>query len=86
MFSAMKNGFRRAREERGLSQASLATLSGVSQNNISELETGANANPTWQVLSSIAFALGVTPQELLPPIRKRIPDPVRRRRAKREAA
>lgn len=60
------NTFRKARKRLGLTQQDLASRCGVSQNAISDLETGRNTNPTWQVLSAVARVLESTPEQLLP--------------------
>jgi transcriptional regulator with XRE-family HTH domain len=48
----------RFRTELGLSQAELATASGLAVQTIQGLEQGARANPSFQTLQSIAEALG----------------------------
>jgi transcriptional regulator with XRE-family HTH domain len=53
-----------AREVRGLSQESLADLSGLSRTFISEIERG-NASPTLDVLIRISNGLGVKLSELI---------------------
>lgn len=55
---------RMAREVRGLSQESLADLSGLSRTFISEIERG-NASPTLDVLIRISNGLGVKLSELI---------------------
>lgn len=79
----LQNAFRRARQRRGLSQVELATLVGVSQPTISQLERGVTLDPSWGLLSAIAFRLDVTPQQLMPPRRRLTP---RRLQRKSEAA
>lgn len=63
------NAFRKARKRLGLTQQQVASFAGVTQNTISELESGHNTNPTWDVLSGVARALESTPEALLPPRR-----------------
>lgn len=50
---------KRLREERGLSQASLAEISGVPRPTIAHLESG-QANPTLSVVTRVARALDVS--------------------------
>jgi transcriptional regulator with XRE-family HTH domain len=61
---------RRIRLERGLTQEQLAERSGFTQGYISELELG-RRNPTVVSLFELADALGVTPIDLLTPLRTR---------------
>lgn len=53
------------RHHRGLSQAELATKSFLSQSTISDIETG-KASPTLRQLESLAEALEIPIQQLLP--------------------
>lgn len=53
------------REAAGLTQAALAARSKVSRATIANLERGANANPTLDVITKLAVALGVTADVLL---------------------
>jgi transcriptional regulator with XRE-family HTH domain len=53
------------REQRGLSQAALATRVKVTQPYITMLESGAFRNPTLDVLKKLAKALKVTVAELV---------------------
>jgi transcriptional regulator with XRE-family HTH domain len=62
-----RTAFYTARDAAGLTQVELARLSGVAQGVISDLETGRNTNPTWDVLSKIAQVLGVRPEQLIKP-------------------
>lgn len=55
---------RRLREERGLSQQSMAKLSGIPRPTWASLESGA-ANPTLAVLNRVAAALQVSIEELI---------------------
>jgi transcriptional regulator with XRE-family HTH domain len=59
---------KRLREERGLSQQQMATLSGVPRPTWASLESG-SANPTLAVLSKVAGALQVSIEELIGPPR-----------------
>jgi transcriptional regulator with XRE-family HTH domain len=59
---------RRLREARGLSQAQMATLSGIPRPTWASLESG-DANPTLSVLSRAAAALSVSIEELIGPPR-----------------
>lgn len=52
----LKNRLREARTERGLSQAELAALVGVSRNTISSIETG-QFNPTAKLALVLCIAL-----------------------------
>ena len=52
----LKNRLREARSERGLSQAQLAALVGVSRNTISSIETG-QFSPTAKLALVICIAL-----------------------------
>lgn len=51
---------RTKRKEIGLSQAHLASLAGISQSAISELETGESKMPSAEALQGLAKALRVT--------------------------
>jgi transcriptional regulator with XRE-family HTH domain len=59
---------RQLREARHLTQAQLATLSGVPRPTLAHLETG-GANPTLAVLTRVSAALSVSLEELLGPPR-----------------
>ena len=52
----LKNNLKEARAERGLSQAELAQLVGVSRNTISSIETG-QFNPTAKLALILCIAL-----------------------------
>ena len=52
----LKNNLKAARAERGLSQAELAQLVGVSRNTISSIETG-QFNPTAKLALILCIAL-----------------------------
>lgn len=60
------NAVRVARKRKGLTQQELARRAGTTQVNISELETGANGNPSWALVGRVARALGVEPSRLIP--------------------
>ena len=53
----LKNRLKEARGEKGLSQAALAALVGVSRNTISSIETG-QFNPTAKLALILCVALG----------------------------
>lgn len=53
------------RSSKGLSQARLARLSGVSTNYVGDIENGKQTNPTVRVLLAISKALGVPPGALI---------------------
>ena len=48
-----------AREAAGLTLAQVAKQTGLAEETLSRLETGAATNPTWQTLGRIAVAVGV---------------------------
>ena len=54
------------REDAGLTQSALARAIGSSQSAISQIEAG-DRNPSYEMLRSIAEALGVTPAYLVGP-------------------
>lgn len=60
------NKFRAARKAAGLSQKEAARKAGIAQSVISDLETGTNTNPTWEVLSKLCRLYKKRPDELLP--------------------
>ena len=59
----LKNSLRAARKERGLSQAQLAEMTGVSRNTISSIETG-QFNPTAKLALVLCIALEKKFEEL----------------------
>lgn len=59
----LKNRLREARGEKGLSQAQLAELVGVSRNTISSIETG-QFNPTAKLALVLCIALDRKYEEL----------------------
>ena len=59
----LKNNLKAARAERGLSQAELAQLVGVSRNTISSIETG-QFNPTAKLALILCVALDKKFEEL----------------------
>lgn len=59
----LKNSLRAARKERGLSQAQLAEMTGVSRNTISSIETG-QSNPTAKLALVLCIALDKKFEEL----------------------
>ena len=59
----LKNSLRSARKERGLSQAQLAEMTGVSRNTISSIETG-QFNPTAKLALVLCIALDKKFEEL----------------------
>lgn len=59
----LKNRIKQARTERGLSQAQLAQLVGVSRNTISSIETG-QFNPTAKLALILCIALDQKFEEL----------------------
>lgn len=59
----LKNSLRGARRQRGLSQAQLAEMTGVSRNTISSIETG-QFNPTAKLALILCIALDKKFEEL----------------------
>ena len=59
----LKNNLRAKRMEKGLSQAQLAALVGVSRNTISSIETG-QFNPTAKLALILCIALDVKFEDL----------------------
>lgn len=59
----LKNSLRAVRKERGLSQAQLAEMTGVSRNTISSIETG-QFNPTAKLALVLCIALDKKFEEL----------------------
>ena len=59
----LKNRLKEARQEKGLSQAQLANLVGVSRNTISSIETG-QFNPTAKLALILCIALEKNFEEL----------------------
>lgn len=55
------------RGKAGLTQRQLAAHAGIDQGTVSRIERGGMENPTMQTLTSLAAALGVPAQALLPP-------------------
>ncbi|MBX9581079.1 MAG: helix-turn-helix domain-containing protein [Gemmataceae bacterium] len=53
---------RAAREAAGLTLAQVAKQTGLAEETLSRLETGAATNPTWQTLGRVAAAVGVRPR------------------------
>ena len=53
------------RVSKNLTLRELSNLSGLSDGYISELETGKKVNPTFETLTKLSNALGVTIPELL---------------------
>lgn len=59
----LKNSLREVRRQRGLSQAQLAEMTGVSRNTISSIETG-QFNPTAKLALILCIALDKKFEEL----------------------
>ena len=59
----LKNSLREARRQRGLSQAQIAEMTGVSRNTISSIETG-QFNPTAKLALILCIALDKKFEEL----------------------
>ncbi|WP_290224965.1 helix-turn-helix transcriptional regulator [Corynebacterium confusum] len=60
------SNLRTARVRRGLSQRALADISGVSRNQIGNLERARAADPTVSTVYKLALALEIPPAVLLP--------------------
>ncbi|WP_371259787.1 helix-turn-helix transcriptional regulator [Corynebacterium sp. HMSC04H06] len=60
------SNLRTARVRRGLSQRALADISGVSRNQIGNLERARAADPTISTVYKLALALEIPPAVLLP--------------------
>lgn len=54
----MKINLKKIREEKNISQSKLATIAGISQNYISEIESG-KKTPSLEILEKIANALEI---------------------------
>lgn len=57
---------RLARRIADLTQAQLAEKAGVKLSAISDIETGRNRRPAWEVVKRLSDALGVAPHEIFP--------------------
>lgn len=55
---------RELRNKKGLSQEKLARLAGVSYNTIVKIESGDSKNPTFQTMTGISRALGISLDDL----------------------
>lgn len=63
---------RALRKAAGLSQAELADKTGLNRFGVAKLEQG-QREPGWATVIALARALGVTPNDFLPPARSRRP-------------
>jgi transcriptional regulator with XRE-family HTH domain len=54
------------REARELTQRVLSDRSGVNIQTISDIETGANKNPSWEKVAKLAHVLECDPQDIFP--------------------
>lgn len=54
------------REKKGWSQTTLAKRSTVSNQTISDIESGRNRRPAWDFVAKLAFALECDPHEIVP--------------------
>ena len=59
---------RDAREAAGLTLAQVAEASGLAEETVSRLETGALTNPTWKTLGLVARAVGLRPRLATEPL------------------
>ncbi len=57
---------KQARKLRKLTQEQLSEFSGVDQTTISGIESGRIKRPRWEIVSKLAKALDVSPEELFP--------------------
>lgn len=55
------------RERKGLTQRQLSRMCGVTQQTISNIESGRNKNPGVETLGELAAALGIRLQDLYKP-------------------
>ena len=62
---ALAKYLRKKREDKGLSQRQLSVLSGVSNSEISRIETGTRRNTSPEVLRALAEPLGVPYEDLM---------------------
>lgn len=62
---ALAKYLRTKREDKGLSQRQLSVLSGVSNSEISRIETGTRKNTSPEVLRALAEPLGVSYEDLM---------------------
>jgi transcriptional regulator with XRE-family HTH domain len=60
------NACRSKRLKLHLTQERVAGLTGIAQSVISDLETGKNTNPTWDVLGRLAQVYNCRPEDLIP--------------------
>jgi transcriptional regulator with XRE-family HTH domain len=60
----LSENLKQLREKAGISQAGLATLSGVPVGTIRGIEQGRRPDPQWSTIQALAAALGITCQDL----------------------
>lgn len=63
--SKIAKNIKNIRQEKGISQDRLSKLADLSLNTVVTVESGANPNPTIEILSKIAKALGVRVEDLI---------------------
>jgi transcriptional regulator with XRE-family HTH domain len=68
LLRALGKRIRELRKERRYSQEKLAELAGIHENHVRRIE-GGTANPSYLVLVRVAKALGISPGELIQPLR-----------------
>ena len=56
---------KRKREEKGYSLKKLASLSNISDSELSKIESGNRQNPNWRILCEISEPLDIHPSEFL---------------------
>lgn len=71
-------GLRAVRRAKGLTQLELGQMAGLSQAAVCHLETDPRANPSWETVVKLAYALGTRPEVLF-----RVPVPFVQQRARR---
>jgi DNA-binding XRE family transcriptional regulator len=54
------------RKQRLLSQTQLDDAAGLRRGTVHDIEHGRSGNPSWETVSKLSKALGVTPEELFP--------------------
>ena len=60
MLLGLMAAFKKERERQKLTMAQLSEMTGIDEAALSRLETGKNANPTFETINRIAAALGKT--------------------------
>lgn len=63
--SAIANNIKKYRQKLGISQDRLSKMADVTYNTVIKIESGVSQNPTIDILSKIAKALGVSVDDLI---------------------